>query len=183
MSIKQQKGFTLVELMVSVASMGILAAVCVPHINDYVVKVRNAEVVSNLRNVIVSQEAFWSMQNRYGTEAELIESAGLTKNDHINFVFPPILTEAEGPDGPLPVDPLDVQLANYTIKAVHGKATFDNYGTGRNQYHCYAYGSCRNEIMSLSPLTFYPCPAGTPASSEGSCPDLAEVVELGDMPM
>lgn len=43
---KQKKGFTLIELMISVAIVGILSAVAVPAYQDYIVKVQISEGMS-----------------------------------------------------------------------------------------------------------------------------------------
>ena len=50
-----KKGFTLIELMIVIAIIGILAAVAIPMYSDYTKKSRTAEVQQNLNEIVKMQ--------------------------------------------------------------------------------------------------------------------------------
>ncbi|MFP5520330.1 MAG: type IV pilin protein [Bdellovibrionia bacterium] len=59
------KGFSLVELMVVVAIIGILAAIAVPSVSKYMAKARQSEAKSNLASLYTSQKAFFAEYNTF----------------------------------------------------------------------------------------------------------------------
>ena len=59
------KGFTLVELMIVVAIIGILAAIAIPQFAAYRTRAFNTAAQSDLRNVRTSMEAWFADQQAY----------------------------------------------------------------------------------------------------------------------
>jgi len=69
--LKEQKGFTLIELMIVVAIIGILAAIAIPNFLAYQARSRQAEARTNLGAVFVSEVAFFGENNRYSDFATI----------------------------------------------------------------------------------------------------------------
>jgi len=55
---KHQKGFTLIELMIVVAVIGILAAVAYPAYQDYVIRSKRGDAMNALAAVRIAQEKY-----------------------------------------------------------------------------------------------------------------------------
>lgn len=64
---KKQSGFTLIELMIAVAVIGILAAIVVPNYSDYVRRSNLQEAFANLSDLRVKLEQFYQSNRNYGS--------------------------------------------------------------------------------------------------------------------
>lgn len=65
------KGFTLIELMIAVAIIGILAAIALPAYDQYIKKSRRSDAMSSLLKIQLEQEKWRANDVDYGTLAEV----------------------------------------------------------------------------------------------------------------
>lgn len=83
---KQQNGFTLVELMIVVVIVGILASVALPAYQDYVIRGKLTEATSNLANARVKMEQQFQDNLKYGDAGGTTCPAGIpASTDNFNY--------------------------------------------------------------------------------------------------
>ena len=89
-------GFTLIELMVTVAILGVLASIAIPAYNGYVLTAKMAEADNNLAALRLAEEEYFLENNTYfgGVDTSTIASnsgglwsASKGSNGIVNFAY------------------------------------------------------------------------------------------------
>ncbi len=68
---KKQYGFTLVEVLITVAIISILAAIALPNYDRYISKSNRVDATTEIMKLAAAQERYYLQNNTYATEAQL----------------------------------------------------------------------------------------------------------------
>ena len=66
-----ERGFTLIELMIVIAIIGILAAIAIPQFSSYRKRAFNGAAQTDVKNTAIAQEAYFVDNETYGAHGNL----------------------------------------------------------------------------------------------------------------
>jgi type IV pilus assembly protein PilA len=68
----KQRGFTLIELMIVVAIIGILAAIAIPNFIKFQARSKQSEAKTNLKSLFTAQKAYFGERDQFLTRGDII---------------------------------------------------------------------------------------------------------------
>ncbi len=74
MNISKHRGFTLIELMITVAVIGILAAVAFPSYTQYIIRANRSAAQAQMMDIANRQQQFLLANRAYASKADLVAS-------------------------------------------------------------------------------------------------------------
>lgn len=89
MKLIRHDGFTLIELMIVIAIIGILAAIAIPQFAAYRARSFNASAIADIRNATTAQEAYYAEHRVYANSVNNLQGSydlAISKNVDLDTV-------------------------------------------------------------------------------------------------
>src|ERR1044072_5881275 len=113
------QGFTLVEILVVIAVIGLLAAIAIPQFMTYRREAVDAEMKSDLRNASVAIEAYYTKQSALPASLSAIAGSGFHPRDDVPASLIVLSSRAHTLNAPKPGGPQPSFTYDSTTGSIH----------------------------------------------------------------
>jgi type IV pilus assembly protein PilE len=115
--VRRRRGFTLIELMITIAIAAVLASIAIPAYNMYIRKARRTDARTALQDMAALEERYFSTQNIYSATTTDLGYGGawpVTVGNGYYQILAPVIVPATAPTALAPGG----TPATYTLTAV-----------------------------------------------------------------
>lgn len=81
------KGFSLLELLVAMAIIGLLAAIAIPQFSSYRARAVDSQMKSDLKNAALAMESYFADKKSYPTSLTAISNVGFTQTEGVSLTI------------------------------------------------------------------------------------------------